>query len=45
MERNSCADLAEIIRTAMENDEVAAGDRERLKTAVPEAPCSKWVFA
>ena len=45
MEKKSCAGLAEIIRTAMENDELAADDRERLKTAVPEAPCSKWVSA
>ena len=45
MEKKSCAGLAEIIRTAMENDELAADDRERLKTAVREGPCSKWVFA
>ena len=45
MEKKSCAGLAEIIRTAMENDELAADDRERLKTAVPEAPSSKWVSA
>lgn len=45
MEKKSCAGLAEIIRTAMQNDELAALDRERLKTAVREGPCSKWVFA
>jgi len=45
IEKKSRAGLAEIIRTAMENDEHAADDRERLKTAVREGPCSKWVFA
>lgn len=45
MEKKSCAGLAEIIRTAMENDELAADDRERLKTAVREGGCSKWVFS
>ncbi|MBL7209277.1 MAG: winged helix-turn-helix transcriptional regulator [Dehalococcoidia bacterium] len=45
MEKKSCAGLAEVIRTAMENDELAALDRERLKTAVREGPCSRWVFA
>ena len=45
MEKKSCTGLAEVIRTATENDEVAALDRERLKTAVREGPCSRWVFA
>lgn len=41
----SYAGLAELIRNALEDDEVAALDRERLKTAVREGPCSKWVFS
>ena len=45
MEKKSCAGLAEVIRTAMENDEASALDRERLKTAIREGPCSKWVFS
>ena len=45
IEKKSRDGLAEIIRAAMENDEHAADDRERLKTAVREGPCSKWVFA
>lgn len=36
MEKKSCAGLTEIIRTAMENNELAADDRERLKTAARE---------
>jgi ArsR family transcriptional regulator len=45
VDKKSCDGLDEVIRTAMENDEVAALDRERLKTAVREGPCSKWVFS
>ncbi len=37
--------LAEVIRNAMEDDEVAGLDKERLQTAVREGPCAKWVKA
>ena len=33
--------LAMIVRNSLEDSEVAALDRERLKTAVREGPCSK----
>jgi len=42
--RQSYVGLCELISKMLERDEVAALDRERLKTAVRESPCSKWVF-
>ena len=37
--------LTEVIRNTLEGNELAALDRERLKTAIREGPCSKWVFS
>lgn len=36
--------LAEIVKNSLKDSEVAALDRERLKTAVRQGPCSKSVF-
>lgn len=36
--------LAEIARNSLKDSEVAALDRERLKTAVRQGPCSKSVL-
>lgn len=37
--------FTEVVRKALENDDIAALDRKRLKTAVREGPCSKWTRA
>ena len=36
--------LTEIVRNSLKDNEVTTLDQERLKTAVREGPCSKWVF-
>ena len=45
MDRKSYTGPAEVIRAALENDEVAALDRKRLKSAVRKGSCSKWFFS